>query len=76
MSDSLPYSGANAAEAKRYALNRDKVVIACMDQINARSNPAVVRTSLQFADDRRQCGRDDGLAEPTLINRGWENSDG
>lgn len=63
MSDSFPYSGANAAEARRYALNRDEMRATCTQGIHVPANPAVVCTPLQFADDRRQCGRDDGLTE-------------
>lgn len=62
MSDSFPYRGANAADARRYALNGDEMVITCIRRVNhVPPNPAVVCTSLQFADDCWQRSRDDCL---------------
>ena len=57
MSDNFPKSGANAAEAKRYTLDHDEIIIAhtrWTDHVPA--NPTVIRTSLQLADDSWQCG--------------------
>jgi len=76
MSDSLPYNGDNAAEARRYALDYDKMInTAQTHQVrDIPANPAVVRASLQFTNDRWQCGRDDRLTEHRAqISTGPEN---
>jgi len=64
MSDSLPYNGANAAEGRRYALDCDKMITRRIRQMDGhvRSDPAVVRTPLQLASNRRQCGRNNRLS--------------